>query len=101
MLNPKPPAITEAEATLVERYARIVELLGRINPARTASNIHGCLRAAAALEAEAQSLHAALVTMHERGENEMFNQVFSDVLSHLQIDRHVARLNSLASPLSQ
>ncbi len=86
------PALTEAEAEVLERYARMLELLARLNPARTASNTRGCLHAAAALVSEARGLQAALARMQERGEEELFNQVLSDALRHLHIDRHIARI---------
>ena len=88
------PALTHAEAELVDRYVRILELLARLNPARTASNTRGCLHAAAALLSEARGLHASLATMQKRGEDELFNDVLSTALQHLDADRQVARLTT-------
>ena len=60
---------------------RILELLARLNPARTASSTRGCLHAAAALVSEARGLQAALATMQERGEEEMFHSVLGAACS--------------------
>ncbi len=89
------PGLTAAEADLLEHYVRILELLARLNPARTASTVHGCLVGAQALVSEAKALHAALASMQSRGQDEVFNQVLSRALRHLQADRHLARLDLL------
>lgn len=79
---------------MFDRYTRSLELLARLNPARTASNARGCLHAAAALVGEARGLHAALSALQERGEEELFNRVLAVNLQHLQVDRHAAPLTS-------
>ena len=86
------PGLTEAEAEVLERYARALELLARINPARTGSAVAGCVQSAAALAAEAKALHRAFATMQVRGESELFGSVLTPVLRHLEVDRHIARL---------
>ena len=86
------PGLTAAEADLLEHYARILELLARVNPARTASTVHGCLNASQALISESKALHAALTTMQTRGQDEFFSQVHAQVLRHLGIDAHLRRL---------
>jgi hypothetical protein len=88
------PGLTAAEADLLEHYVRILELLGRLNPARTASTVHGCL-VGQALVSEARALHAALASMQSRGQDEVFHHVLSRALRHLQADRHLARLHLL------
>lgn len=45
---PPLPALTRAEAELVDRYLEVVDLMGRINPARSELT-YGGLRAAQAL----------------------------------------------------
>jgi len=86
------PSLTDAEADLAERYVRILELLARLNPARTASTVHGCLMAAQALISEAKQLHAALTAMQSRGQDEVFNHVLARTLRHLEADKYLARL---------
>lgn len=86
------PALTAAEADLIEHYVRTLELLARVNPARTASTVHGCLVAAQALVSEARALHAALAMMQSRGQDEVCTYVLSRTLRCLEADRHLARL---------
>ncbi len=86
------PGLTEAEAEVLERYARVLELLARINPARTGSAVAGCVQSAAALAAEAKALHRAFETMQMRGQSELFGSVLTPVLHHLEVERHLARL---------
>lgn len=40
---PPLPALTRAEAELIDRYLDVVDLLGRINPARPETPIAGCV----------------------------------------------------------
>ena len=65
---PPLPALTRAEGELVDRYLEVLDLLGRINPAR-AGDTYGGLRAAQALVAKAAALRDALALMHQRGES--------------------------------
>lgn len=39
---PPLPALTRAEAELIDRYLDVVDLLGRINPARPGDTYRGC-----------------------------------------------------------
>ncbi|HET6858025.1 MAG TPA: hypothetical protein VFH94_13165, partial [Streptomyces sp.] len=71
MLPPEPPplpALTRAEGEFVDGYLAVVDLLGRINPAR-GSDTYGALRAAQALASKALALRDAVTLMHERGES--------------------------------
>ena len=88
------PALTDAEAALVEHYARVLALLGRINPARTGSTPAGCRQAADALVSEARALRDALARMQERGEDEVFGTTLARTLRHLDVDRYAARLGT-------
>ncbi|MDX2881306.1 hypothetical protein, partial [Streptomyces ipomoeae] len=63
---PPLPALTRAEAELIDRYLDVVDLLGRINPARPGDTYRG-LRAAQALVGKATALRNALELMHRRG----------------------------------
>ena len=67
---PPLPALTRAEGELIDAYLAIVDLLGRINPARATDTYSG-LRAAQALVGRATELRDALTLMHTRGESEM------------------------------
>lgn len=62
---PPLPALTRAEAELIDRYLDVVDLLGRINPARPGDTYRG-LRAAQALVAKATELRDALALMRQR-----------------------------------
>ncbi|PJE97952.1 hypothetical protein CUT44_01450 [Streptomyces carminius] len=67
---PPLPALTRAEGEVIDRYLEIVDLLGRINPAR-GRDTYGALRAAQALAGRAAALRDALAVMHGRGESEL------------------------------
>ncbi|MER7162515.1 hypothetical protein, partial [Streptomyces lydicus] len=72
MLPPEPPplpALTRAEGELIDCYLEVLDLLGRINPARAGHTYSG-LRAAQALVGKAGALRDALTLMHNRGESE-------------------------------
>lgn len=91
--SPRPlPGLTEAEHDLVTSYRRVLELLGRIDPARPGLALHGADRAAADLEREARALRAALQAMRERGEDELFPATLATVLRAMDTDRLVRRL---------
>ncbi|WP_395572361.1 hypothetical protein [Streptomyces sp. BK79] len=94
MLPPEPPplpALTRAEAELIDRYLDAVDLLGRINPA-----VHGDtyrrLRAAQALVAKAVALRDALEVMHRRGETEVHATTLARALRVLDGERRTARV---------
>ncbi|MCN9241034.1 hypothetical protein NGF19_09550 [Streptomyces sp. RY43-2] len=88
---PPLPALTRAEAELIDRYLEVVDLLGRINPAQ-AGPTYGGLRAAQALVSKAMALREALTLMHERGESELHAPTLARALRVLDGERRTARL---------
>ncbi|GHH85154.1 hypothetical protein GCM10018793_52040 [Streptomyces sulfonofaciens] len=88
---PPLPALTRAEGELVDRYLEVVDLLGRINPAR-AGDTYGGLRAAQALVSKAVALRDALVLMHQRGESELHAETLTRALRVLDGERRAARV---------
>jgi hypothetical protein len=88
---PPLPALTRAEGDLVDHYLRIVDLLGRINPAR-GTDTYGALRAAQALPAEAAGLRDALTAMHSRGETELHAATLARALRVLDGERRSERV---------
>ncbi|GGZ86939.1 hypothetical protein ACFOOM_24295 [Streptomyces echinoruber] len=88
---PPLPALTRAEAELIDRYLDAVDLLGRINPARPGGTYRG-LRAAQALVRTAAGLRDALALMHQRGETELHAATLARALRVLDGERRVARL---------
>ncbi|GAA2392766.1 hypothetical protein GCM10010420_16780 [Streptomyces glaucosporus] len=90
---PPLPALTRAEADLVDRYLEVVDLLGRINPAR-GRDTYGALRAAQALVGRAVALRDALTVMHDRGEAEIHAATLARALRVLDGPRRA----SLVSP---
>ncbi|MDX6329769.1 MAG: hypothetical protein QOI83_2152 [Streptomycetaceae bacterium] len=83
---PPLPALTRAEGELIDAYLAIVDLLGRINPAR-ATNTYSGLRAAQALVGRATELRDALTLMHTRGESEMHTTTLRRALEVLDGER--------------
>ncbi|GLX51023.1 hypothetical protein ACF09H_16890 [Streptomyces sp. NPDC014983] len=88
---PPLPALTQAEGELVDHYLAVVDLLGRINPARDGDTYRG-LRAAQALVRKAEELRAALELMHERGERELHGGTLARALRVLDGERRAARV---------
>ncbi len=88
---PPLPALTRAEGELIDRYLEVVDLLGRINPARHGDTYRG-LRAAQALVAKAAELRDALATMHQRGETEVHAMTLARALRVLDGERRTARV---------
>jgi hypothetical protein len=88
---PPLPALTRAESDLVDRYLEVLDLVGRINPAR-ASDTYGGLRAAQALVGKAAALRDALALMHERGESHVHAQTLARALRVLDGERRAARV---------
>lgn len=88
---PPLPALTRAEGELIDRYLEVVDLLGRINPARHGDTYRG-LRAAQALVTKAAELRDALVTMHQRGETEVHAMTLARALRVLDGERRTARV---------
>lgn len=83
---PPLPALTRAEGQVIDSYLEVLDLLGRINPAR-AENTYRGLRAAQALVDKAAALRDALTLMHERGENELHGGTLSTALRVLDGER--------------
>ncbi|MFC4497116.1 hypothetical protein ACFPA8_23580 [Streptomyces ovatisporus] len=88
---PPLPALTRAEGKVVDSYLEVLDLLGRINPARAEDTYRG-LRAAQALVGKASTLRDALALMHERGESELHGPTLSTALRVLDGERRAARV---------
>ncbi|MGW4572070.1 hypothetical protein [Streptomyces tendae] len=88
---PPLPALTRAEAEVIDRYLDVVDLLGRINPGR-AGDTYGGLRAAQALVGRATALRDALALMHRRGETEVHAATLARALRVLDGERRTARV---------
>ncbi|MGW1160075.1 hypothetical protein ACWD5Q_15640 [Streptomyces sp. NPDC002513] len=88
---PPLPALTRAEAELIDCYLDIVDLLGRINPGHSGDTYRG-LRAAQALASKAAALRDALTVMHQRGEHELHGPTLARALRVLDGERRTARI---------
>ncbi|MFD5030933.1 hypothetical protein ACFVWX_27035 [Streptomyces sp. NPDC058220] len=88
---PPLPALTRAEGDVVDSYLGIIDLLGRINPARGADT-YSALRAAQALPALAAELRDALTAMHARGETELHASTLARALRVLDGERRADRV---------
>lgn len=88
---PELPALTRAEGELIDRYLEVVDLVGRINPAR-GRDTYGGLRAAQALVTKAAALRDALTLMHQRGENEVHAATLARALRVLDGERRTGRV---------
>ncbi|MER7203772.1 hypothetical protein CG723_34810 [Streptomyces sp. CB01635] len=88
---PPLPALTRAECELLDRYLEVVDLLGRINPARS-DHTYGGLRAAQALVGGATALRDALTLMHQRGETELHATTLARALRVLDGERRTQRV---------
>ncbi|MEV6751043.1 hypothetical protein [Streptomyces sp. NPDC051214] len=88
---PPLPALTRAEGELIDRYLEVVDLLGRINPAR-ASDTYGGLRAAQTLVGSATALRDALTLMHQRGESAVHAPTLARALRVLDGERRAGRV---------
>ncbi|MBP0459170.1 hypothetical protein [Streptomyces montanisoli] len=88
---PPLPALTRAEGDVIDGYLAVVDLLGRVNPAR-GLDTYGALRAAQALPARAAELRDALARMHARGESELHAATLARALRVLDGERRTARL---------
>ncbi|MFK4146019.1 hypothetical protein [Streptomyces sp. NPDC004065] len=88
---PPLPALTRAEAELIDRYLDVVDLLGRVNPA-VPGDTYRALRAAQALVAKAAGLRDALALMHRRGEGELHADTLARALRVLDGERRTARV---------
>ncbi|MEU6116915.1 hypothetical protein ABZ840_20555 [Streptomyces sp. NPDC047117] len=83
---PPLPALTRAEGAFIDSYLQVLDLLGRINPARGNGTYQG-LRAAQALVGRAADLRDALALMHERGETELHADTLTRALRVLDGER--------------
>ncbi|MBA6436025.1 MULTISPECIES: hypothetical protein [Streptomyces] len=88
---PPLPALTRAEGNVIDGYLEVVDLLGRINPAR-GRDTYGSLRAAQALVGKATALRDALTLMHERGESELHTATLARALRVLDGERRAERV---------
>jgi hypothetical protein len=86
------PALTDAECSYIDHYLALVDLLARINPARSGGRAYVCLRAAQDLVTEARALLAALELMWERGEREIHVSTLTRALRALDGERRAARV---------
>ncbi|MFI6644092.1 hypothetical protein [Streptomyces sp. NPDC050504] len=94
MFPPEPhplPALTRAEGDFVDSYLAVVDLLGRINPAR-GHDTYSALRAAQALASHSLALRDALTLMHERGESQVHAATLARALRVLDGERRAQRL---------
>lgn len=76
---------------MVDSYLQLVDLLGRINPAR-GSDTYGALRAAQELPTRAAALRDALTAMHTRGETELHATTLIRALRVLDGERRAGRV---------
>jgi hypothetical protein len=90
--RPRMPALTDAECSFVDHYLAVVDLVGRINPARGGGHAYGSLRAAQSLAAEARALLAALELMWRRGERDLSGPTLTRALRALDGERRAARV---------
>jgi hypothetical protein len=90
--TPRVPALTDAECSFVDHYLAVVDLVARINPARSSGHGYACLRAAQALAGEARALLQAVELMWERGEREIHVSTLTRALRALDGDRRAGRV---------
>ena len=89
---PRLPALTDAECSFVDHYLALVDLLARINPARSGGRTYVSLRAAQWLVGEADALRRAIELMWERGEREIHVSTLTRALLALDGQRRAARV---------
>lgn len=92
------PALTRAEGAYVDGYLDVVDLVGRLNPARS-THTYGALRAAQALVKEAAALRDALALMHQRGEHEVHAATLARALRALDGERRTGRVTLPQDPV--
>jgi hypothetical protein len=90
--TPRVPALTDAECSFIDHYLAVVDLVARINPARSNGHAYACLRAAQALAGEARALLEAVELMWERGEREIHVATLTQALRALDGDRRAGRV---------
>jgi hypothetical protein len=88
------PALTRAEQDLVEHYLKVIDLVGRLNPAGDGAHQQGLgnVLAAQALVSEARHLLAAAETMRDRGETELHVGTLARAMRVLDGERRMARI---------
>jgi hypothetical protein len=91
------PALTGAERDFLHHYLRVIELLGRINPA-AAEHTYGGVNAAQALVSEVSKLRDALTLMHQRGETEIHKEPLTRALRMLDAEARIQRLSLPPDP---
>jgi hypothetical protein len=89
---PRLPALTDAECSFVDHYLAVVDLVARINPARSNGHGYACLRAAQDLAGEARALLAAVELMWARGEREIHVSTLTRALRALDGERRAGRV---------
>jgi len=90
--TPRVPALTDAECSFIDHYLAVVDLVARINPARSTGHAYARLRAAQALAGEAGALLEAVEVMWERGEREIHVPTLTRALRALDGDRRAGRV---------
>jgi len=90
--TPRVPALTDAECSFIDHYLAVVDLVARINPARSTGHAYASLRAAQALAGEATALLEAVEVMWERGEREIHVTTLTQALRALDGDRRAGRV---------
>ncbi|MFG3437519.1 hypothetical protein ACGF0J_09770 [Nonomuraea sp. NPDC047897] len=93
-MQPEPPlpALTRAEQDFLHHYLRILELLGRINPA-SAEHTYTGVNASQALVTEAARLRDALTLMYDRDEKEIHSEPLVRALRILGAEDRLRRLS--------
>jgi hypothetical protein len=86
------PALTDAEGSFIDHYLAMVDLLARINPARSGGHAYRCLLAAQSLVGEARALLGAVELMWERGEREIHAATLIRALRALDGERRTGRI---------
>ena len=89
---PRIPALTDAECSFIDHYLALVDLLARINPARSGGHAYACLLAAQSLVGEARALLGAVELMWERGEREIHAATLTRALRALDGERRTGRV---------
>jgi hypothetical protein len=85
------PALTSAEAEVVDAYLAVVDYLGWINPIN-GDQTYRALVASQGLAAQAVALRDALAVMWERGETEIHTTTLARALRLLDAQRRIDRL---------
>jgi len=86
------PALTDAECSFIDAYLDLVDLMARINPARSRGHAYASLVAAQSLPGAARALLGALELMWQRGEREIHVSTLTQALRALDGDRRARRV---------